>query len=275
MDVQSLQRWHWIVIGLIAGAVVGGGRLMAVSDKEVGGPDFITQAQFERELRLPPIELSKGKPQPYITGLAIHQAKGVDLVSFRELDTETLEYKPRWFAAPRPYKSLGALSDVPAGYTVADYLSEAQPPVGFSNAWWETPGGAMAIWVGGGAVVIGGIWPFILNLLIGAGLGRKPKEQEYDLSRFKSEEAPQAQKQVSEEDRKRMEELEAEMIAGLNSEGDRPQAQAARQPGVLKELHAEEVVEAPVGPREQKDYVGEYYPVEKPGRHEATHADEK
>ena len=247
---------------MIGGMVLGAGRIMAVSDREIGGNDFINQARFERDLRLPPIKTSNGD-KPYIGGIAIHPTGAVDLVSFSELDTDSMEYRPRWFAAPRPYRALGALTEPAKGYRVSDFLGENSPPVGYSNAWWETPTGAMSLWMGGGAVLVGGVWPFILNFLVGAGLGRKPKEEEYDLGRFKSEPVSETKKELSEEERRRLEELEEELAARLGGAGDQPRTEIIQAPAPAKELASEVGVQVPLGPEEQKDYEGEYYPVEK------------
>src|ERR1700722_12979377 len=159
MLIQDLKRWHWIAIGLIAGVGVGQARQLVVADRPVGGSDFITQVAFESKLRYPPI---MGKP--YLAHIVIHSSSPTDLVSVSELDTGTLQYRDRWFAAPRPYVPLRLDVREPSrpDYSVRDYLEEAaqtNPTIKFSTAWWESAWGATVIWGAGGAVVIGGIWP--------------------------------------------------------------------------------------------------------------------
>ena len=258
VDLQSLKRWHWTLIGMIGGMMLAGGRVLSVSDKQVGGKEFIPQSQFERDLRM-----SAFGGRPHLKGIVIHPAGTVDLVSFRELDTDTDDYYPdlHWFAAPRPYKALGALTEPGKENRVSDFLDEVK--FSYSSAWWETMGGAMTLWAIGGGIAVGGIWPFILNFLVGAGLGRKPKEEEYDLDRFKSEPAPATKKELSEEERKRLEELEEEIAAGLSDAGDQPRTEIIQAPATRKELATEVLDQVPLGPQEQKDYEGEYYPVEK------------
>ena len=266
MNLQDLKRWHWILIGLAVGAAAGWGRVMALADQAVGGPGFITQAAFEAKLKYPPV-----MGRPHIAGIVIHPMREVDLVSLRELDTETLEYRDRWFAAPRRYVPLG--HGPVDGFSVRDYLigeAMTNPSIQFSSAWWESPGGATAIGAVGGAVVIGGLWPFVLNFLVGAGFGQRPKEPDYDLSRFKSEKAHETRKEMTDEERRHLEELEAEMIAGLASAGEPPPAPKSGGSHGVKQLATEEAASAPVVAEDDRAYAGEFYPVEKKTPHGFT-----
>jgi prepilin-type N-terminal cleavage/methylation domain-containing protein/prepilin-type processing-associated H-X9-DG protein len=259
MNIQDLDRWHWVVIGLAVGAAAACGQVLMLADRPVGGPDFITQSAFESKLKFAPI---MGKP--HLTGIVIHPMREVDLVSLCELDAETLEYRDRWFAAPKPYVPLGR--ERLAGPSVRDYLivePMADPSIRVSFAWWELPAGAIAIWAVGGAVVIGGVWPFILNFMVGAGFGRRQKEPAYDLSRFKSERASDQSKEMTDEERRHLEELEAEMMAGLASAGEPPPAAKSEGSPGVKQVGAEEAASAPVAAEDDRAYAGEYYPVEK------------
>jgi prepilin-type N-terminal cleavage/methylation domain-containing protein/prepilin-type processing-associated H-X9-DG protein len=266
MNFQDLQRWHWVVIGLLVGAAVGWGRVMAMTDRAVGGPGFITQAAFEAKLRYPPV---MGKP--HIAGIVIHPRGEVDLVSLRELDTETLQYRERWFAAPRHYVPLGR--PPVEGFSVRDFLmgeSMTNAAIRFPSAWWESPIGAVAVGAAGAAFVIGGIWPFILNFIVRAGFGRKAKQPEYDLSRFKSEPAREGEKEMTEEERRHLEELEAEMMAGLEQEKRSFSSRGERVSVGVRQLAEEAVEAAPDAAEEDKAYMGEYYPVEKKVPHGFT-----
>lgn len=153
-------------------------------------------------------------------------------------------------------------------YSVAEFLAAMKrqnPRIAFANAWWERPAVLYATWACVGVLVIGGIWPFVLNLLVGAGYGQRlPKEKEYDLSRFKSEPEPRiVEKQASGEplDAAHLAELEEELrrsLASQGSQGDRPPA----EPEPLRELAGTpQVAPAPAADEEQKDFRGEFYPV--------------
>jgi prepilin-type N-terminal cleavage/methylation domain-containing protein/prepilin-type processing-associated H-X9-DG protein len=202
--------------------------------------------------------------KPHLARIVIHPMREVDLVSLRELDTETLEYRDRWLAAPRRYVPLG--QGPVEGFSVRDFLiseSAANPSIGFSSAWWESPGGAIAVGAVGGAVVIGGVWPVVLSFLVGAGFGGKKKDPDYDLSRFKSERAQEVTKEMTDEERRHLEELEAEMMAGLASAGEPPPVPKSGGSQGVKQLAMEEAASAPVVAEDDRAYAGEYYPVEK------------
>jgi prepilin-type processing-associated H-X9-DG protein/prepilin-type N-terminal cleavage/methylation domain-containing protein len=269
MHVQDLKRWHWIVIGAIAGAGFALARTLSIADRPVGGADFISQAKFESQLRFSPV---MGKPR--IANIVIHPAAGsqIDLVSLSELQLETSQYRDRWFAAPRPYVALAqrGSADPVQGFTVSDYLLEAKvgnPSISFSNAWWESTAGAILVWGLVGMLVVGGVWPFVLNFLLGAGFGRKIEEPLMDLSQFKSEAQQKPSSEMSEEDRRRLEALESEMEASLQGDGQDKSAPAVAAPAPIRTLATAPVELAPGPAQDQKDFAGEFYPVEKKSPH--------
>jgi hypothetical protein len=59
--------------------------------------------------------------------------------------------------------------------------------VAYRYCWWEERGFTAAIYPLAGVVLIGGVWPTLLNFLVGIGLGSKKKAaaDEYDVDRFK------------------------------------------------------------------------------------------
>ena len=218
MDVQSLKRWHWIVIGLVAGSLFAAAKLMSASDERLGGPGFLSQAEFERSLRVPP-----AGSRPFVSGIVIHTGPRADLVRFRQL-TAALEYAELRFAAPRPYRPLGESAPASENYTVGNYLTDmaaTNPSLSFRTAWWDSAGPQLAIGATVGALLIGGAWPVLLRLMVGAGLGRKG-EPRYDLDRFHH--GPDEKKDVTltEVNCAHLAELEAEMLASLGSAGEAP-----------------------------------------------------
>ena len=270
MLIQKLKRWHWILIGAFVGVMMAHGYLLIEADRWVGGREFITQAMFESELRYPPI---LGKPA--LIHIVIHLSRATDVVSMSELDTSTLQYRDRWFASPRPYTPIYGIRDrIQSQESVKEYLYELSgevPEIKYSIAWWESTWGATALGFATGAFVIGGIWPFILNLLIGAGFGRKSQDPHYDLSRFKSEVSENPNSEVTDEDRQRLEALEADMAASLAASGEsQVPAGSSPQPAVVRELVAESVEQPPADAESDKDFAGEFYPVEKKSPHGFT-----
>ena len=156
-------------------------------------------------------------------------------------------------------------------YTVLDYLASVRqrhPQVGYRVAWWEKPAILYAMWAAGGMIVVGGIWPMLLRLLVGAGFGREfPPEEQYDLSRFKGEpersSAPPAM--VHEPiDLEQLEALEQELrrsLAAQASASDQP----TTEPRPVAPLNGT-VSDVPLAQTEEhKEYQGEYYPVVRKG----------
>ena len=263
MNVQAWKRWQWVIVGILAGLAVASARLLAASDRRVGGEEYISQIEFERALNM-----TNAQDEPEVSRLVIRPDRYVDLVSLRRRVPETSTYETRLFAAQRPYRPLGQ-ANPPSDYSVSQFLAKNYPKLSFSTAWWDAPVAMSAIYAAIGALVIGGIWPSILGMLVGAGLGRK--EPDCDLSRFKSEPVPQPQKQeLTDAERRHLEELEEEMAAGLKSAGSETAAPAAAPVSAVKELGSDAVEATPAPDAEQKDYAGQYYPVEKKVPHGFT-----
>src|SRR5207237_890076 len=67
--------------------------------------------------------------------------------------------------------------------TIKDYFDALNRKYGsgtvkYRYCWWERPGAMLAIYPAAGLVLIGGVWPTVLGLLIGAGLGPKRKKDD-------------------------------------------------------------------------------------------------
>src|SRR4051812_42525535 len=80
IPIHSMRRWHWAVIGLVAGAVLGWARHLGAIGEPVGGRGFISQARLGEALRVPPV---RGKP--FVGGITIRRTPQVDLVTLRLL----------------------------------------------------------------------------------------------------------------------------------------------------------------------------------------------
>jgi prepilin-type N-terminal cleavage/methylation domain-containing protein len=265
MSIHSVKLWHWISLGAVVGGVLAIARLLSLSDQRIGGPGFISQAEFETELGLPAV-----MDKPRLRSIVVHRLRQLDLVSFERLDPETLSYHPALLAVPRPYRPIRPAASQTPAYSVREYLSgmaTVNAGISFRVAWWEQPPILLALYIAAGAVLIGGIWPALLRL---TGGDNRKSEQLYDLERFGSDPSTTTQKAPAGEDQGRFEQLEAEMLATLS--GTKAQlADAAinmRAPEpVVSELASEPatVVAPPV--EQDKEYAGEFYPVEKRSAH--------
>lgn len=252
--------WHWVVGGALAGVVLGVALILSWSDQRLGGPGFISQGEFERELNLPPV-----MDKPRLRWIVVHHRSQLDLVSLQRLDVVRLDYQPLLLAAPRPYRPVNGAWDQGAVSSVRDYLSRlsaVNPKLSFQTSWWEWPPLLLTLCGAAGVLTIGGIWPALLRLVAG---NSKPKDFKYDLERFGHGTADDWKKSPEEG---HLEKLEAELVAALElapaggEAGDSPLSTAP----VIRQLSATTLASVPAEVQEQqKEYGGEFYPVEKPG----------
>ncbi|HTL28805.1 MAG TPA: type II secretion system protein, partial [Tepidisphaeraceae bacterium] len=134
----------------------------------------------------------------------------------------------------------------------------------YSFAWTETTAFNVAVYTLAGIILIGGVWPVLLNLMIGAGFGRhKEAAFDYDLDRFKSEDRPVTPiPPIASGDLDHLHELEHEMEENLNHPQE--QSRTASTTNVIAKLSSEPLEPITAPPEEEKDYRGEFYPVAKP-----------
>lgn len=133
---------------------------------------------------------------------------------------------------------------------------------------WQAPGSVYPVWMGSSFVLIGLIWPALIQMMLRGGFGR-PKS-DYDLKRFKGEtaKAPVAKRAgMTAADMQRLREWEQSMEGRLKTSavpGQQPQAAAAGSAPVKKLTGGPLGPLAPAPPEEDKEYTGEFYPVEHP-----------
>jgi prepilin-type N-terminal cleavage/methylation domain-containing protein len=274
MNVHHLHRWHWMLVGLILGFSCGAGRMLSDMEDRIGGPGFITQARFENDLRVPPIA-----GRPYVKGITIRPATtgiDVDIVSFQEMHPETAGYREFHFVAPRPYRPRN--TSAPGGQkdSVRDFLKDAaaiNPSISFEDAWWRAPRATLGLYTLAGLLLIGGIWPALLRLI--SKDKRAPSGPAYDLDRFHHDPAGKPSNKTTSEDEERLAALEREMVKGMrDSSYEAPAATTTSTPSVKPVLFmaqdADGVPAVTDRPNDQKDYVGQFYPVERQAPHGFT-----
>ena len=176
-------------------------------------------------------------------------------------------------------------------FTVVDYLKSARaknPQVGFSTRWWAHEPFRSVIFALVGMALLGGICPPLIGVLTGAGFSwreKKPKEPEYDLSRF-GKSKPQPQKpgkhQPTEQEIAHLRELEAELEQKLASKDDTGVAVAPGEDDAPSSAAASGKTEQPVKkltsgpleavaddkPKQLKRFSGEFYPTETHVKHD-------
>jgi hypothetical protein len=191
MQIEDFKRWHWALLGVAIGLIFA----YAWQDHDVVGDKYyemaeVKQVMFERE------SLSKSRE----SGQAILQNVRVEppvrdyqnnlrqIVTGKRLRFNPKDQKeylvPFYYYASIPYVPRVPVPDAPAlaeNATVVDYLKAAEkenPLLHFRYAWELQSNWFAAMWVIGGLVVIGGVWPTVLSVLLGAGLGRPSKSAE-------------------------------------------------------------------------------------------------
>ncbi len=248
MGIENFKRWQWIVMGVLFGCLLAGAQYYFhdyVLEFFSRG-DAVSSKVFENlvESRLVGVG-------PLVQNIKIyHRHEGGYLLTFdvsksygqiipanqqptgkpRDIKIPTgqrvvdmAETKAGLFVAPESFVPWSArtastqAATVDKSGTIITYLSRF-PEIDWKVPWTEKPHARTIAWIAGTTLVIGGIWPFILALLIKMGLHPAPRPKEtYDLKRFKPE-AEEEKKQaatVTQEDMDHLLALEAELEKNL------------------------------------------------------------
>jgi hypothetical protein len=263
MNLEDFKRWHWMVIGTLLGLTVGYLQTAVGFDPLSAPTRALEQPIFEAELH------QQVLGAPTIKDVTLYPNGSLIMVKFQRLmrstDGRTYVYGQWQMTPPVPYQpSTGPNRDRGLHYTVADYLAELHAndtSIRYGFAWWATKPMTVFLWTAGGLILIGGIWPTVVNLLIGAGFGRaKPADDAYDLSRFQREaDLLPAPAPVVDEQMLRLRELEEELAKNAQT-ATCEQAPNAAAPAP-KPLVAQPLEPLPPVAQEEKDYAGEFYPV--------------
>jgi hypothetical protein len=187
MGIEELKRWHWVVIGAIVGTVLAYAWAGFGSDSE--NVRRVAELDFERDL----VEKDTQSGLPLIAGIVVHPAQQavdgpVNAVTYKKLHKDKqgrTHWVERRMVAPIPYRpAIGGRAPIDENLTIQKYLDavgEKYDFVSYRYGWWHKPTNAMLLGSVAGAAVIGGVWPTLLNVMIGAGFGpakREKKEHE-------------------------------------------------------------------------------------------------
>ena len=128
MYLEDLKRWHWMLIGLIAGLAVGYAITLPVPKR-----DAIVRTPLSAEQFVAFVHVPAGNPRS-IRNLQIDPAQG----GYNFVTGEAMlsgAYRPFAFYASRPFV---ASPDVRAD-SVLDYVKSIQPDVRvmYTNPWWR------------------------------------------------------------------------------------------------------------------------------------------
>ena len=292
MELQDLKRWHWMLIGLLAGTMwastqlfygflpdgrtIAGTfeRVLTATEKSPAYIDFFeTGVVYLSEIQIhPPImdespsektPTEKNQPAPqiqWVTGNMWNRrfAKNPQWMShaFRykasipfAVTNQKFDFVTTDFTPNRQLKKVAGYSNPPTkSYpTLQAYFDELNRKYGsgaikYRYIWWESRTAVMTVYPLGGLLLIGGVWPTIISLMVGAGLGGKPKPETFDLSRYqpgKTTEKPKAH-QVTDQDRKRLDAINEELEKNLQPDGSRiPVTATTPTESVIRKLEGE------------------------------------
>jgi hypothetical protein len=272
MHVQDLKRWHWVAIALVVGLALS----YVWTSVEPSIPRTMAPRTFEQLLVTPP---EQGRP--WIANLTVHPPdEGVYIVTGEELTTQQGSknglYKPFQIVTRTPYVPGGA-GRAPAAsgsnetiLTYLDRVAAQHPHVRYRYAWERKPMWVYTFWTVGSLLLIGGVWPSLVSLLTGGGLGltRDKDDNGYDLSRFSSTpEAGTAKPAATTAGASQLASVEAELeqkLAGFAITGAADDAGGATA-GQTRKLDGKPLEPVPAQAEEEdKEYKGEFYPVARP-----------
>ena len=186
MNVASVRRWQWVVVGLVAGAVYGYAREAAANfddDLAAHGGRRIGQREFEaalgRKVQNRPA-LAELVVTPHRIGgtrdrtITVHVVSGLycDGQTRTEGGRRTVRWEPAYFVASTPYRPAGTTAEFA---DVAAYLASSPVGEGVRYARWWWVGRPLVVWTAAGFGVVGLIWPTVVNL-VAFGTWRRPRE---------------------------------------------------------------------------------------------------
>jgi len=206
MAIRNVKPWQWILVSLIIGAGFGYIQHLPTSDWRSAFGETLSQQEFEeglvreqsglkwfRNLVVYPESVDQGKKSARLLIVAGEYFNG-RLVE--QNGRRVAIWNPRCFIAEGPYMPITPNARSKDTGTVIDYLKSVKG-ASFAYAWWRDPAWAIGLWTAGSFVVIGLIWPTLINLIVFGSLSRPKEEKGIDLSKVYSGTAQQApQKEV-------------------------------------------------------------------------------
>jgi len=269
MHVQDIKRWHWVAISIVVGLLLSWVWSSVEWDESlptIGQHDFETGLTGSRNRIGALIDITVMPPMD-----------GKFKVVARHIRPTTTagkgDARPVVFIADTPYKAgvwRGESEEYP---DVREYLKKAKtdnPELSFTYARYREKWAIYALWTGASVLLIGGVWPSVVSLMVGAGLGFQGEEKgpDYDLSRFKSEAAKKAAggQGPTAADLQHLHELEDELekkLAAQQAGLPIPEDQPAQPVAAAKKLDGGPLENlAPAKTAEDHEYKGEFYPVD-------------
>ena len=298
MRIADVRQWHWVVIALLVGGVVGGVRQYAGAglEDEIDRHGKLIPDPHKFEVAL----LTKVRSQPLLKDVTVYPywIKGgaggerlVHIVAGRYWDGKPVseggqmvaKWVPACFLAQVPFEPRNV---VPVGESggasggkggaaakfdsVLDYLAllERKEGVSYRYAWWWWAREPLFAWPAGSLVVVGMIWPALINLVTFGTVLRPPEERGISLWNVRSRGVPRATpapvRSAS------LDEIESELEAQLAGAGVPADPAPAAEPGRRRPLVVAPLEPVPEVPREAQEFRAksdDYYPTAAAAKH--------
>jgi hypothetical protein len=269
MHVQDLKRWHWVAISIVVGLALSYVWSSVEWDENL---PTVGQADFERGL------LTKFPAEKSLQNVVVMppQEGKYKIVAEQVRNTKTagvVDLRPVAYMADTPYKAGVWRGESEQFKDVREYLAktkESNPDVAYKYAWYRETWAIYTLWLGASLLLIGGVWPSVVSLMVGAGLGISSEEKgpEYDLERFKSEQEKKGEKhEPTPEEMAHLRQLEEELekkLAAQRAGLPIPEDEPEQAPAAIKKLDGGTLENlAPEKPAEEHEYKGDFYPVDR------------
>lgn len=270
MHVQDLKRWHWAVIAIVVGLSLSYVWSNVEWDENL---PTIGQRDFEAGLL---IKMPQAGHLENVTVMPPTDHGMYKIVAEQVRNTKTpgvVDLRPVAFVAETPYKAGMWRGDNESYTNVMEYLGKMKQEnaeVSYKFAWYRKPAAIYALWTGASLLLIAGVWPSVVSLMVGAGLGfnKEEKGPDYDLDRFKGEaEKKDAKAQPTASDMQHLRELEDELekkLAAQRAGMPIPEDEQVAASAAVRKLDGGPLEQANLDkPPEDHDYKGEFYPVDR------------
>ena len=278
MRITAVKRWQWLALSVVLGLALWGLRrwdgasvpagFESLNDPKTFESGLVTRIQgvpLFKDVQVHRRQLDDGSG----TTREVHVVLGKYCPGLPERGTATYRWRPTVFVAPIPYHAHGVPGDLAAqggpSPTVLDLLETLGESEGvrYTHAWWQTY--ALATWLGGSILLVGVIWPTMINLLVFGRLTRPHEEKGTDLSRVRSAPPQAAPQELSQEDLARLREMERQLEEGLGGATVSDARPAAAAPKPVPVLASGPLDGPVVTPHEDTAFVekpDDYYPTE-------------
>jgi prepilin-type N-terminal cleavage/methylation domain-containing protein len=147
-----VRHLRWVLAGVLAGLLGSAAHLLAVSDEPVGGKGYISLAEFQVAMRMPPV-----MDRPHLRNITLHHRPHVDVVTAEILDAATLLYRPVTVALPPSQPARHWLTNNAGPAAVASHA------VVFHDAWWESAPVMLVCGAMVGLILIGVALPAVVT----------------------------------------------------------------------------------------------------------------